>query len=643
MRHTIKQWFIHRATEHPRKTILINISITILFGLGLPNVLMDDDFLNLLPADMPSRQTWDNIRDEFGNTENIFVAIGKKDQSVWSPELLAATWDIAKALEDEPDIDDVLSIATMNRMDSDDGFMEVSDLQPGRELTGDEISGIKQYLESHSEIKVRFVSKYEDYFNIVIRAKSEVSQAKVNKIIEKTVKENIGGFDYMLGGHAYITGTMPELIRNDAMRLMVAGLVVMIIILLWNLRSGVGVMMVLSVILMSLVSMMGTLGWIYRLTGSDKFVFSVLNSPMPIILLTIANSDGVHILTKFFKEFRKSKDKKEAVVATMDNLQLPVFLTSITTVAAFLTLVTAPIVQLTGFGIAISIGVSWAWYLSATSLPSMIYLKKWDAKSKAIASMSPFEKLIDNFGFHILRIPKRILGIGILLVVAGIYGMFLLKVEVNIASFFKPGTQIRDSFDFMDEEMAGTFDILIRMEGDMKDPGLLHDMEQIQEHIEAYDFVTTSISIADIIKQMHRTVMDDDPTYEVIPDSAAKINNLFTLYSMSGDPDDFSSLVDYDYQTGLVTALMRNISASQIIRMVNDITEFTDTHTEHGESVTISGILVIFRDLILRCDKIVSSEYCNVHIAGSLYRELCHEIMEIWAIIYHSIDGCSDS
>ena len=53
---------------------------------------------------------------------------------------------------------------------------------------------------------------------------------------------------------------------------------------------------------------------------------------------------------------------------------------------------------------------------------------------------------------------------------------------------------------------------------------------------------------------MHRTVMDDDPDFEIVPDDRKKVNNLFTMYSMSGDPDDFSSLVDYEYKVGLITA-----------------------------------------------------------------------------------------
>ena len=82
--------------------------------------------------------------------------------------------------------------------------------------------------------------------------------------------------------------------------------------------------------------MTGFMGWAYRITGSDKFLF-LLNTSMPIILLTIANSDGVHVMTKFL-EVRSQKNVHSAIASGMDTLFVPIFLTSITTIAAFLTM-----------------------------------------------------------------------------------------------------------------------------------------------------------------------------------------------------------------------------------------------------------------------------------------------------------------
>ena len=76
----------------------------------------------------------------------------------------------------------------------------------------------------------------------------------------------------------------------------------------------------------SLASMFGFMGWVYHLTGSNNFYFTMMNTSMPIVLLTIANSDGVHVVSRFFKELRELKDTKKAITSTMKNLFLPIFL-----------------------------------------------------------------------------------------------------------------------------------------------------------------------------------------------------------------------------------------------------------------------------------------------------------------------------
>ena len=166
--------------------------------------------------------------------------------------------------------------------------------------------------------------------------------------------------------------------------------------------------MVIMVIGLSLFAMMGFLGWVYRFTGSDRFLFTLVNTSMPIILLTIANSDGVHVVTKFFREMRLKEDVRTAVETTMNSLLVPIFLTSITTIAAFLTMTLSPLEPMIGYGIAISAGITWAWLLSSFMLPAVISLKKWDLESKAFSEASAFEKIIDRMGRVVLTHPKYI-------------------------------------------------------------------------------------------------------------------------------------------------------------------------------------------------------------------------------------------
>ena len=113
----------------------------------------------------------------------------------------------------------------------------------------------------------------------------------------------------------------------------------------------------------------------------------------------------------------------------------------------------------------------------------------------------------------------------------------LIKVEVNYVKMFKKGNIIRDSAIFLDEHMTGNLNVLVQVtskegDGTLKNPNNLKDIEKLQSFLDKMDVVTSTISIVDIVKQLHKIVEDDNPEYESIPDTNQKVNNLFWLYNM---------------------------------------------------------------------------------------------------------------
>ena len=595
--HPIRAWFINRALNHPHFNIILTIGLTLTVGSGISFLTIDDDMMAMLPKDLDSRISWDAVQDEFGSTEVVFIAFGKKGRSIINSESFAALWDVTAALQERSVIDEVTCITTMSRIDSDDGFMLISDLQPSRELNMLEIERIDHYLNQNPSIRKRVLSRDEEYFNIMVQPLADIPHDIMRNTVVAVGDSVLSDFEVHYGGTAYITGSVPALIRNDISVLLRVGLVIMAMVLMINLRNPFAVGLVFAVIVQSLIVMVGFMGWMVFLTGSESFHFAIINTSMPIILLTIANSDGVHFITKFFKEIRIRKDTVKALEVTMDSLLVPIFLTSITTIAAFLSLSLAPIEQMMGYGVCISAGIGYAFFLSSTFLPAAIRIKKWNMNSKAISKASMFENMISYFGRLVTSNPRSILAAGVTIAVVGIYGLLWLNVDVNIAGFFKPGTEFRDSIDFIDQEMTGTMDIRVRVEGPIKSPELLKEMTGLQQMLEDNSKVTTSFSIADMVKQMHRVVMDNDPEFEMIPDERDKINNLFTMYSMSGDPDDFSTMVDYDYSVGLVTSLSRVMTTDEIISTVDKIESYTQG-LKSVEKASVTGMAVVLRDLV---------------------------------------------
>tara|TARA_B100001741_G_scaffold147622_1_gene121818 strand:+ start:1803 stop:4112 length:2310 start_codon:yes stop_codon:yes gene_type:complete len=609
---SIKQWFVDQALQHSRRTITLSILATLFMGSGIRFLVMDDDMMKMLPKELESKVTWDAIQNEFGSTEIIFIAFGRQGESAYQEKTLADLWTLTEQLNILSTVDDISNISNATRIDQVDGFLEIDDLQNRKVLSSSEIDDIKVYLNKNQDLKKQFVSKGEEYLLTIIQPFDQVGLDQFRNDIVSVADSILSNYDVHYGGTAYVTGSVPQLIRDDVQSLIKMGMIIMLVILLFNLRSIHAVLMVMMVILSSLIAMMGFMGWAYKITGSDRFLFALLNTSMPIILLTIANSDGVHVVTKFFREFRKLRDVNTAIESSMDALLLPIFLTSITTIAAFLTMVSSPLEPLIGYGVSISVGIAWAWLMSSLMLPAVISTKKWDPNSKAIALASIFEKLVGKIANIVTHYPKYVFSSGLILVLAGLMGLYKITIDVNVASFFKPGTEIRDSMDFIDEKMSGTMDLRVRLDADIKDPIVLQKMDSLQSYIEENDQVKVTYSIANVVKQMHRTVMDDSLKYETIPVEREKVNNLFTMYSMSGDPEDFSSLVDYEYSSGLITALSSVMSTEDVFSFVGSITDHIEQNFDQTINIDVTGMIVVIRDMVLM---VIRSSFLSILIS----------------------------
>ena len=219
--------------------------------------------------------------------------------------------------------------------------------------------------------------------------------------------------------------------------------------------------------------------------------------------------------------------------------------------------------------------------------------------------------MVHILGRNILQRPKAVLFAGIIIVLISSLGIRYINVEVNLVNLFKPGNTIRESTLFLDREMAGSMNLMMKIDGDLKEPQILNQMVQIQKYLETIPTVNTTISIADVIREMHKTVMDNDIEYQTIPDTRSKVNNLFTMYSMSGDPDDFESLVNYEYNTGLIIAMMHTVSTKDVVRIVDDIEDFLHAETA-GLNIEVSGLMMFLKDFM---NLVVQSSITSIFVS----------------------------
>jgi len=619
----LKQYFIKQSIHNSLRTLIVSIVLTLFIFWGIKTFRLDDDLVKTFPQDLPSKIIWDSIIDEFGQTEFVFVSFGKLNEKILDDKFAIKQNQLFTdaVLENISGVDKVISLSTYNKFDGDSDYLDIGLLQADNFLTefeNDEVidtilNDIKVYFDKNPDQKQRLVSTNNDYLNIAIRPIDESNgYTDIVEDVKKLAEQYLSDYEIHFAGQPYLAGETPALIKKDVSTLMSIGIVIMFIILFLNFRSIYAVFSILLTIICSFLAMLGFMGWMRYLTGSAFFDFTMMNTSMPIILLTIANSDGVHIVSKFFKEFRRSKNQDIAITTTMDSLTQPIFLTSITTSAAFLTLLSSPLDYMIGYSFGIAFGVMWALFLSCTMLPSLISLKKWSLKSNAISNESIIEKLTNKIGEFVHQQPKKVLFGSLLIVCISAIGIWLINVEVNVIKFYKKGNPIRESTIFIDDNFTGTMNLSIKMETNItNDEGIPNydnyvKLYNLQQFLESNDQISMTFSFADVLGQSYKAYTNSDS--EFIP-NADELEGTYTMLSISEKSDiedDLISLLGENYDEDfynidklLVTAMIKTISTEEIQKLISQTEDYIEINfNKDNSNLYISGLSVFIKDFV---------------------------------------------
>ena len=514
--------------KRPYLTISLSVLFTLILSLGTIWILIDDDFVKMFPDNIESKKVWDDIQDEFGATEYLTVALshpGILSDTLTHNNIVSYISDIEKIKNQKGDllVERVLSITNF----------DFSNKSNKKQI-------IQDYNQNLIDRFVHVLNKDSIFLSIYIAPKKNVNNSKLVENVKNITDKKLTGYDVHYAGQPYLSGEVPNLISKDVRKLMLIGIGIMLLILGVNFKSIYAVLSVMLTTVFALIGMLGFMGWLYMITGYNMFNFTILSTSMPIILLTIANSDGVHIVSRFFREAKKEKNIKKALTNTLNLLKTPIFLTSITTATAFMSMIFSPIPHMIGYGVTIAFGVIWAWILSVSFLPALLFLKKWDLESATFHKDSFIKTLLRLLSEKVNKYPKKILLSSTLLVVIASVGIGLIKVEVNIIKFFKEGTPIRESTDFIDDKMNGSMSLAVKAKGDFSKLENIRSLNKLQVYIDdSFNDVKRSMSYTNILKEINRNLALD-----------AKVENPNDYYKIPSDNDELQYILNFPFEFG---------------------------------------------------------------------------------------------
>jgi uncharacterized protein len=368
---------------------------------------------------------------------------------------------------------------------------------------------------------------------------------------------------------------------TSEMGMIMVGSLLLIIIVLWILfRSFSAVVWPVLIIILSLIWVMGVIGW-------SGLAMTEMYNIIVFLILAVGVADSIHILSGYLY-FRNQKfDHQTAIRAVYRKSGLACFLTSLTTAAGLLSMVFVPIVPLQRFAVFSAVGVMIAFMLSVFMLPLMLDIWGPVSRKKAgrIAKEEDGNHFIQSFIRRFEKIsfafPGRIILIFGICSVVLVAGSLKVRVESNSIENIKDGVPIKNSYKLVDEYLGGTGNLEVLIDSGVvngfKDPALLKAVDSLQSHVESFypGVVVKTISLANVTKDSFKALNEGDPDKYLIPDDAQVLAQTLFLFE-SANPKDRRQLVSDDYRMVRVGINSVNLGSIKALELMKTIDTYID-------------------------------------------------------------------
>jgi len=463
-------------------------------------------------------------------------------------------------------------------------------------LSDDEVQKVKQAVLSEPILFKQLISEkgHVTGINVTLqiapleRTVATAEIAEYTRAMKADLKASNPNIDVYLSGMVMMDDAFNTSAINDVSKLLPFSFACMMILLAVLVGRFFGTLVTFLVILFSIIAAMGVGGMLgYPLTG--------VSSSTPIIILTVAIANCVHVLTTYAQSLKEGQSKKEAMANSLKiNLQ-PVFLASATTAIGFLTMNFSEVPPFNHLGTLVAIGVLLSFALSITFLPALVTLLP---KSRAKFKESDGKTLLAIADFVIRK--RR----------ACLWGMTLITVflianlprnELNdiFVHYFSESIDFRTDTDFMVENLTGVYTLNWSLEskgsGGISEPGFLQDTENFSLWLEQQPETIHVSRFTEIMKRLNKNMHGDDDAYYKLPDNRDLAAQYLLLYEMSLPYGlDLNNQINVDKSSTKIRATTQTISSKKVIALDKKAKAWIRENTSYVTRVDSASTVLMF-------------------------------------------------
>jgi hydrophobe/amphiphile efflux-3 (HAE3) family protein len=602
------------------------ICVCLVAGISMASLIplskTDPEIRNYVPPKMNSRLETDKIEKEFGVQDMVMLLF--TDSTILTSGNLKQIKDIDRDISKLTGVTNRISPYTVRTIRSSESMMVADPLI--RKIPSDPagMDQLKEDILANRFARDIVVSSDMTSASITATINNSESEGVTLHKADSIIAAHTGDARILKGGLPYIRQHIMKDVKKDGIILVPMALFIMLLILKLTLGDWRSVLMPFSVVLLSVGISMGLIplfGW----------KLSMITLLVPIIMIAVANNYGIYLVARYQELSLKGgiNSSEGMLKELLGSLNMPILFSGLTTVAGILGLLTHSIIPARQIGVLAAVGVSAALFMSLLYIPSLIYIR-----GKKLNGLKPLKVKTDGFYRFLGALSKFIINhsgkIIVLSVISTLIisaGIFLLKIETNQEKYFPNSNPIRMASNVINEKFGGSQTVSVMISGDIKEPAIMKVIDNLTREMEKTDGVGQVFSISLAVREMSKAIYSENEAgYNNIPDSRESIAQMFELYNMSGDPEDFRQMMNLENTKAHILIRLSNPENSVIKNVNSKIEELT---AGIPAEVTIGGYAIIM------------SDFARSVIKGQVWSLLfaLATVFILLAIIFRSVKG----
>ena len=618
------QWGL-LVCHHRIKALLLMLLFSLALMSQLPKLRVDTNSESYFKKGDQALLDYNAFRDQFGMDDLLIVGVEPPD--VFNRAFLDKLRRLHRELEEQvPYLADITSLINARNTRGEGDTLIVEDLLAHWPETAAELATLRQRVLSNPLYVDLLISRDGTFTTLVLKGRARLDgaeedvlagfgetepvpkeqkryldseqKAEMVRAVEKIVEPyRADDFRIHLGGMPVVDVALQSSIKEDLDRLTPLSMLVTAIFLLLLFRRVSGVVYPMLTVVLSLLSTFGAM-------AALGIPMTDVGHILPTFLLVVGVGDSVHILTIFYQEYNRGRDKVEAISFALGHSALAVLMTSLTTAGGLASFMIADAAPIADLGIIAPLGVMLALIYTLILLPALIALLPVRRGQPKEGHGPVMDRLLSGIARVACRHSGKILLVSGVILLLSLVGMSQVKFYHNALTWLPDDSAARNATALMDQKLRGT--VTLEVVIDTQRPGGLYEPQFLNKlaasNQRALDFSDGEISIGKawsvdtILKEIHRALNENRPEFYALPSDRNLIAQEFLLFEGSGS-DDLEELVNRDFSKVRLTMKAPFGDLFKYRRLFEEVKSYFAADYPEAD-VHVTGVLGLFARMV---------------------------------------------